>query len=116
VPRRRGGGRTPRGRHEDDAVKTHAVVAVATLLLELPWAIAACGDDDDTEGLAASSRERAFLAAMVPHQESAVEIARTARSRAKHVEIRELAQAIISTQQLEIHAAARDSSSSRYGV
>ena len=56
------------------------------LRLVLPWAIAACGDDDDTEGLAASSRERAFLAAMVPHQESAVEIARTARSRAKHVD------------------------------
>ena len=75
---------------------------MAALLLVLPWAIAACGDDDDTQGSAASARERAFLSAMVPHHESAVEMARTARSRAKHVEIRELAQAIISTQQLEI--------------
>ena len=77
-------------------------LATLALLLAVPWVVAGCGDEDDAQTSAGSAGERAFLTAMVPHHQSAVEMARTARSRAKHIEIRELAQAIISTQQLEI--------------
>ena len=75
---------------------------LVALALALAWVAAGCGEEDDAKTSAGDPGERAFLSAMVPHHESAIEMARTARSRAKHVEIRELAQAIISTQQLEI--------------
>ena len=74
----------------------------AVLLVVAAAALAACGDEQESGTSASSSRERAFLSGMVPHHESAVEMARVARSRAKHVEVRELAQRIIGTQQLEI--------------
>ena len=77
-------------------------LGAAAVLVALPWALTACGADEDTQASAGSADERAFLSAMVPHHESAVEMARAARSRARHPEIRELAQAIISTQRLEI--------------
>lgn len=77
------------------------LVPVAMLLV-LAAGLMACGGDEDAGTSEASPRERAFLSAMVPHHESAVEMARMARGRAKQVEIRRLAQEIISTQELEI--------------
>ncbi len=44
----------------------------------------------------------AFLEAMIPHHESAIAMARVAQTEATHQEIRNLADAIISTQQAEI--------------
>lgn len=44
----------------------------------------------------------AFLEAMIPHHESAIVMARVAQTEATHQEIRDLADAIISTQQAEI--------------
>ena len=65
-----------------------------------------------SEDMAAMSREmvtpngeysdRAFIDAMVPHHEGAVEMARVALKRAEHPEIRNLAEEIISAQRSEI--------------
>jgi uncharacterized protein (DUF305 family) len=46
--------------------------------------------------------DRAFIDAMIPHHESAIEAARAAESRAQKPEIKELARAIIADQQREI--------------
>jgi uncharacterized protein (DUF305 family) len=46
--------------------------------------------------------DRAFIDAMIPHHESAIEAARMAQQRAVHQEIRDLAVAIIADQQREI--------------
>jgi uncharacterized protein (DUF305 family) len=46
--------------------------------------------------------DRAFIDAMIPHHQSAIEAAKAAETRAQRTEIRELAQAIIAAQQQEI--------------
>lgn len=46
--------------------------------------------------------DQAFIDAMIPHHQSAIEAARTAEQQAAHPEVRELARAIIADQQREI--------------
>jgi uncharacterized protein (DUF305 family) len=70
------------------------LMAMAALVL------ASCGTDDDAAQ--STSAERAFLEAMVPHHESAVEMARIAQRRAEHPRVSELADAIVSIQATEI--------------
>lgn len=86
-------------------------VLVATL------ALAACGgggDDDPAHhgggGAAPSGNgvDRAFVAAMVPHHESAVEMARIARGRARSRFVRRLAADIARAQRTEIAALQRE--------
>jgi uncharacterized protein (DUF305 family) len=50
----------------------------------------------------ATMNERAFIAMMVPHHESAVAMARMAEKKAQHVEVRRLARDIIDSQDREI--------------
>jgi uncharacterized protein (DUF305 family) len=77
-------------------------LAAGPLAVVLAVALTACGGGDDSSASEGSARERAFLSAMVPHHKSAVDMARIARRRASHAEIRELAHEIASTQELEI--------------
>lgn len=70
------------------------LVAMAAVVL------ASCGTDDDAAQ--STSAERAFLEAMVPHHESAVEMAKVAQRRAEHPRVSELADAIVSIQATEI--------------
>ncbi len=51
---------------------------------------------------AAEPFDRAFIDAMIPHHQSAIDAAQLAQTRAVHQEIKDLAQAIISAQQSEI--------------
>jgi uncharacterized protein (DUF305 family) len=51
---------------------------------------------------AAPPFDRAFIDAMIPHHESAIDAARAAETRAQRQEIKELAKAIIADQQREI--------------
>jgi uncharacterized protein (DUF305 family) len=62
------------------------------------------GDDDDGGSSSAQARETdgAFIAAMVPHHESAIEMGEVAEERAEHPEIKRLAAQIIDTQDQEI--------------
>ena len=77
-------------------------VFLALLVLALAaGGLVACGDDEE-DTAAASQTEEAFLKGMIPHHESAVEMAEIARERGEHREVRELAQAIIKAQNAEI--------------
>lgn len=77
-------------------------VAVASLT----GALAACGSDDDSSGGAPSTAgngiDRAFVADMIPHHESAVEMAKIAEDRGQRTFVTELAGDIISSQTSEI--------------
>ena len=64
--------------------------------------VAACGSDDGDGPAGASATEEAFLKGMVPHHESAVEMAEIARERGQRREVKELAGAIIEAQNAEI--------------
>jgi uncharacterized protein (DUF305 family) len=70
----------------------------------LPALVAgACGDDDESSaGAAGNGVDRAFVAEMIPHHESAVEMAEMAKARAEHTEVKNVADAIIKTQNAEI--------------
>jgi uncharacterized protein (DUF305 family) len=80
----------------------------------LALVLAACGGSDDEHeghdmgsGSSGSAQqggaaERGFLEAMVPHHESAIEMANIARERAEAPEIKKLADAILSAQEREI--------------
>lgn len=72
------------------------------VLVTLALALGACADEGD-EGLAGNpDANRAFLESMIPHHESAIEMAKMAKRRAEHRELVDLAKGIIDTQRREI--------------
>jgi len=91
-----------------------------------PWLAAAalalgaagCGDDETSAADAAGNgTDRAFAAAMVPHHQSAIEMAEIAERRAKTKPVRQLASAIAHIQDEEIIVLRReDASLQRAGV
>ena len=74
-----------------------SVIAVAALA-------AGCGDDEDDNGSrnVGNATDAAFVNDMVPHHEAAVEMAEIAKERARHSELRDLADDIIAAQKREI--------------
>ncbi len=82
--------------------RSRLVGALAPLLLLLVGMAACGGDDEAGSGAAGNGTDRAFVAEMVPHHESAVEMAKVARSRGQHPEVKKLADAIITAQNAEI--------------
>jgi uncharacterized protein (DUF305 family) len=85
----------------------------ATTALAAALAIAACGSGQAGDGAGdapppGQDRERAaavdahFVAQMIPHHESAVEMGEVARGRAEHSEVSRLAEDIVRTQKEEI--------------
>ena len=83
----------------------------APLFVVIALAVAGCGGGDDQAGnspdLPPRQVEQAFLRAMLPHHESAVDMAEVARERAEHPEIKELAGSIVDDQMDEIAAMRR---------
>jgi uncharacterized protein (DUF305 family) len=80
-----------------------AVALIASLSASLALGVVACSDESTVEGkAAATATDRAFAVAMVPHHESAVDMARIALQRTRRPEIRQLARAIVSSQSAEI--------------
>ncbi len=71
-------------------------------------ALAGCGDDGDSAASAGNGVDRAFVAEMIPHHESAVEMAEVAQQRGKGAFVRGLAEDIIRTQQAEIATLRRE--------
>lgn len=67
--------------------------------------VAACGSSTSTSTSGkdkGTPAEQAFLVAMVPHHESAVEMAKLARQRAMHPQVKQLANNIVTAQNTEI--------------
>jgi uncharacterized protein (DUF305 family) len=63
--------------------------------------IAACGGDDD-EGANGNETDRAFVAGMIPHHESAIDMAGVAQERGQSQFVRQLADDIVAAQSEEI--------------
>lgn len=90
------------------ALSVAALLAFAVLLSGI--ALVACGDDEEvSSGRAATSDatagngiDRAFVADMIPHHESAVDMAKIAQRRGQSAFVTELADDIIRTQKAEI--------------
>lgn len=81
-----------------------APLATACLLIT-----AGCGDDaGDSMTATPNGTDRAFAAAMVPHHEEAVAMAKVARKRAGTRFVRDLADAIVRTQTQEIATLRRE--------
>lgn len=80
----------------------------ALLALMIALSLSACGEDDpampggSTEASSGPPLDRAFAAEMIPHHESAVEMAVIAQERGESAFVRRLAETIISTQTAEI--------------
>ena len=98
-----------------ERLKRSRVWLATALVLVFGFVVAGCGDDDDDTGSGGttateqggsaqqgSAAERGFLEAMVPHHESAIEMAEVAVERAEAPEIKKLAEAIRDAQGPEI--------------
>jgi uncharacterized protein (DUF305 family) len=61
--------------------KTGRPLAAVFVMLLAALAVAACGSDDDEEGGAqkGNKTEQAFMEAMIPHHESAIDMAEVAK-------------------------------------
>jgi uncharacterized protein (DUF305 family) len=76
---------------------------LAALLVAGGLAVAGCGSDDESAPAAAGNgTDRAFVAAMIPHHQVAVEMAAIAQSRGESAFVKELASDIVRTQNQEI--------------
>lgn len=82
--------------------RSGASAASALVVVSLALLALGCGDDGGSETAGGRAAERAFLTAMVPHHEAALEMAEMARTRAARQRIRALAREIIGAQRLEI--------------
>jgi uncharacterized protein (DUF305 family) len=73
--------------------------------------VAGCGDDsssDTTASAAGNAVDRAFIADMVPHHESAVQMAKIAQERGESAFVKQLADDIVRTQNQEIDVMRRE--------
>jgi uncharacterized protein (DUF305 family) len=77
---------------------------VALAVIALAAVAAGCGSDDDqtSSSAAGNATDAALIADMTAHHEGAIEMARIAKRRAEHPEVRRLAGDIISAQKGEI--------------
>ena len=78
-------------------------VLLPLLVASLAWLLSACASHDEPHGSSnATATDRAFVAEMIPHHESAVDMAELAQQRGRHPEVKELAEAIVKDQNAEI--------------
>lgn len=102
--------------------KTTRALVGAAVTLTLAGGLAACGDDDTSNGMNGMNRsnmpmtttargttpatgkqiDEAFVRQMIPHHQMAVVMAKSAQKQADHQEIKDLAAAIITAQEKEI--------------
>lgn len=80
-------------------MRSKFALLLSLLLVATAALLGACGDDEEAQ---ASDTDGAFLAGMVPHHQSAIEMAEVARAEAEHAEVGRLADAIVTSQSEEI--------------
>ncbi len=85
----------------------HGPLAAATLMLVASLAIGACGSDSTgsdgaSQSAAGNGIDRAFVADMIPHHQSAVQMAKIAKGRGTSTFVKSLADDITRTQNAEI--------------
>lgn len=73
------------------------MLALAVALMALAAVVSACGEDESD-----TSTDAAFVQAMIPHHESAIEMAEIAQERAQRPQIEQLANDIVAAQSEEI--------------
>ena len=88
-------------------VKVSGIVALAVVLLVVVVMVFGVGGDHgpgrhSSSGGSEQSFDRQFIDMMVPHHQGAVEMAKVAQQRGEHAEVKELAGAIIRSQDDEI--------------
>lgn len=83
---------------------SNKIAAIAALLVLAigSFALAACGGDDTSTSSDAEATDGAFITEMIPHHESAIEMAKIAQKQADHPEIKQLADDIVAAQDGEI--------------
>ncbi len=94
---------------------TRALKLIGPVALILALHLAGCGEEDTTtpaskpddattekRAIAGNGIDRAFVTEMVPHHRSAVEMAELAKRHSNRTEVKQLADAIIATQDAEI--------------
>jgi uncharacterized protein (DUF305 family) len=81
------------------STKTFAAIGAAIIVVVIGVIALTGGDDDEAQ---ASETDGAFITEMVPHHESAIEMAEMAQEQAEHPEIRQLADDIVAAQTSEI--------------
>jgi uncharacterized protein (DUF305 family) len=84
---------------------------LAALAALVALAATGCGSDNDTGGdarVAGNRTDRAFVAAMVPHHQSAVEMAKIAQQRGESAFVKQLADDIVTTQTEDIATLRRE--------
>jgi len=84
--------------------KSWLLPSALAALIVAALALGACGDDDGggTTSAAGNGTDLAFIEEMVPHHQSAIDMAKVAQERAQSQFIKDLADDIISAQQGEI--------------
>lgn len=75
---------------------------VTAALAVFALAIAGCGDSSPAEGQSGNAYDRAFIAAMIPHHEGAIEMAEIAEAESQGEFAQELAASIVASQSQEI--------------
>lgn len=80
------------------------IAAVAAILATALGAlvVSGCGSSDETTSSQAESTDGAFLAEMISHHQSAIEMAKVAQKKADHPQIKQLADDIVAAQDAEI--------------
>jgi len=86
--------------------KTPALALAAVAIAALLALTAGCGSGDD-QAAAGNATDAAFIADMTPHHQGAIDMAKVARTKAEHPELRTLADDIIAAQQSEISVMGR---------
>lgn len=90
-------------------------LAVSMAILTL--AVAGCGSDDSESAAGGNGTDRAFARAMIPHHESAVQMAEIAQQRGESQFVKDLADDIVGTQNAEIETLrAQDAELEQAGV
>jgi uncharacterized protein (DUF305 family) len=90
-------------------------IAVAAAVLSLTTA--GCGSDDSEPAAGGNGVDRAFASAMIPHHESAVEMAEIAQEQGESEFVKRLADDIVGTQNAEIETLrAQDNELEQAGV